>query len=206
MIAKISRNFERNVESQRSSGSETLPNLEPRNTSTLNVNSECFQPKQSIQSSVESVESQRGEFVGHSKGHSTMLLSIALVYCQNSHGEVFSLSLQALLDSGSQSNLIIYEAALALKLKCERKWDVCTKSAPYLATRSLKQLAIDDGDKYPLAAKVLMSDVYMNDLLTGADDLESGRKLVSMLKGAGMELHKWSASNPLLLTRLNVSS
>ncbi|GFU94870.1 uncharacterized protein TNCV_820931 [Trichonephila clavipes] len=78
-----------------------------------------------------------------------------------------------------------------------------TKSAPYLATRSLKRLAIDDGDKYPLAAEVIMSDVYMDDLLTGADDLESGRKLqvqlVSMLKGAGMELHKWSASNPLLL-------
>ncbi|GFX08657.1 uncharacterized protein TNCV_61841 [Trichonephila clavipes] len=78
-----------------------------------------------------------------------------------------------------------------------------TKSAPYLATRSLKQLAIDDGDKYPLAAKVIMSDVYMDDLLTGAKDLESGRKLqaqlVSMLKGAGMELHKWSASNPLIL-------
>ncbi|GFT37618.1 uncharacterized protein TNCV_66981 [Trichonephila clavipes] len=78
-----------------------------------------------------------------------------------------------------------------------------TKSAPYLATRSLKQLAIDDGDKYPLAAKVIMSDVYMDDLLTGADDLESGRKLqvqlISMLRGAGMELHKWSASNPLLL-------
>ncbi|GFV14681.1 DUF1758 domain-containing protein [Trichonephila clavipes] len=77
-----------------------------------------------------------------------------------------------------------------------------TKSAPYLATRSLKQLAIDDGDKYPLAAEVIMSDVYMDDL-TSADDLESGRKLqvqlVSMLKGAGMELHKWSVSNPLLL-------
>ncbi|GFR26568.1 integrase catalytic domain-containing protein [Trichonephila clavata] len=58
-------------------------------------------------------------------------------------------------------------------------------------------------DKYPLAADVIMSDVYMDDLLTGADDLESGRKLqeqlVSLLKGAGMELHKWSASNPLLL-------
>ncbi|GFW62662.1 DUF5641 domain-containing protein [Trichonephila clavipes] len=44
----------------------------------------------------------------------------------------------------------------------------------------------------------------MDDLLTGADDLESGRKLqvqlISMLKGAGMELHKWSASNPLLLS------
>ncbi|GFW57246.1 DUF5641 domain-containing protein [Trichonephila clavipes] len=52
-----------------------------------------------------------------------------------------------------------------------------TKCAPYLATRSLKQLAIDDGDKYPLAAEVIKSDVYMDDLLTGADDLESGRKL-----------------------------
>ncbi|GFR09317.1 integrase catalytic domain-containing protein [Trichonephila clavata] len=43
----------------------------------------------------------------------------------------------------------------------------------------------------------------MDDLLTGADNLESGRKLqeqlVSLLSGAGMELHKWSASNPLLL-------
>ncbi|GFR33193.1 uncharacterized protein TNCT_271471 [Trichonephila clavata] len=43
----------------------------------------------------------------------------------------------------------------------------------------------------------------MDDLLTGADDLESGRKLqeqlVSLLKVAGMEFHKWSASNPLLL-------
>ncbi|GFV88017.1 uncharacterized protein TNCV_3241671 [Trichonephila clavipes] len=36
-----------------------------------------------------------------------------------------------------------------------------TKSAPYLATRSLKQLFIDGGDKYPLAAEVIMSDVYM---------------------------------------------
>ncbi|GFV33276.1 uncharacterized protein TNCV_1497981 [Trichonephila clavipes] len=61
-----------------------------------------------------------------------------------------------------------------------------TKSAPYLATRSLKQLAIDDGDKYPLAAEVIMSDVDIDYLLTGADDLQSGRKLqvklVSMLK------------------------
>ncbi|GFY55091.1 uncharacterized protein TNIN_246921 [Trichonephila inaurata madagascariensis] len=52
-----------------------------------------------------------------------------------------------------------------------------TKSAPYLATRSLKQLAIDDGDEYLLAAEVIMSDIYMDDHLTGADDLESGRKL-----------------------------
>ncbi|GFX50319.1 hypothetical protein TNCV_338541 [Trichonephila clavipes] len=112
--AKI--NFERKVDSQRSSGSETLPNMEPGiTTPTLNVNSECFQPKQTFRSCVESFENG-GEFVGHSKGHSTMLLSI--VYCQNSRGEVFPL--RALLDSGSPSDLITHEAASALELKCER--------------------------------------------------------------------------------------
>ncbi|GFX09228.1 DUF1758 domain-containing protein [Trichonephila clavipes] len=110
----LCRNFERNVGSQRSPGSKTLPNMEPRiTTPTLNVNSECFQPKQTV----ESFENGE-EFVGYSKGHSTMLLSTAVVYCQNSRGEVFPL--RALLDSGSQSNLIPHEAALALGLKCER--------------------------------------------------------------------------------------
>ncbi|GFY55092.1 hypothetical protein TNIN_246931 [Trichonephila inaurata madagascariensis] len=84
----------------------------------LNVNNECFQPKQTIPSCIESFEPQRGEFVGHSKGHSTMLLSTTLVYCQNSRGEVFPL--RALLDSGSQSNLIAHEAAFDLGLRCER--------------------------------------------------------------------------------------
>ncbi|GFX13338.1 uncharacterized protein TNCV_2907601 [Trichonephila clavipes] len=111
----ISRNFERNVDSQRSPGSETPPNMEPRiTTPTLNVNSECFQPKQTV----ESLEKRRGIRGIYSKGHSTMLLSTAVVYCQNSRGEVYPL--RALLDSGSQSNLIIHEAALALGLKCER--------------------------------------------------------------------------------------
>ncbi|GFW36016.1 integrase catalytic domain-containing protein [Trichonephila clavipes] len=88
--------------------------MEPRiTTPTLNVNSECFQPKQTV----ESFENG-GEFMGYSRGHSTMLLSPAVVHCQNSRGDVFPLC--ALLDSGSQSNLITHEAALALGLKCER--------------------------------------------------------------------------------------
>ncbi|GFX04733.1 DUF1758 domain-containing protein [Trichonephila clavipes] len=106
--------IQRNVNSQRSPGSETLPNREPRiTTPTLNVNSECFQPKQTVESF-----KNGGEFVGHSKCHLTMLLSTAVVYCQNSREEVFPL--RALLDSGSQRDLITHEAALALGLKCER--------------------------------------------------------------------------------------
>ncbi|GFW98296.1 DUF1758 domain-containing protein [Trichonephila clavipes] len=110
----LCRNFERNVDSQRSPGSETLPNMKPRiTTPTLNVNSECFQPKQTV----ESFENGGG-FVGYSKGHSTMLLCTAVVYCQNSREEIFPL--RALLNSGSQSDLITHEAALALGLKRER--------------------------------------------------------------------------------------
>ncbi|GFR07577.1 DUF1758 domain-containing protein [Trichonephila clavata] len=164
----LCRNFERKFESQRSQISETLPTLEPKSTTTLNLSSECFKPKQTIPY-VESFENEGEEFVGHAKGHSTVMLSTAIVYCQNNRGELFPL--RTLLDCGSQSNLISQDAVLALGLQ---------------------------------AADVIMSDVYMDDLLTGADDLESGRKLqeqlVSLLRGAGMELHKWSASNPLLLS------
>ncbi|GFQ99434.1 hypothetical protein TNCT_722101 [Trichonephila clavata] len=146
----LCRNFEKKVDSQRSQISETLPTLEPKNTTTLNVNSECFKPKQTIPY-VESFVNEGEESVGHVKGHSTGVLSTAIVYCQNNRGEL--LPILTLLDNGT--------------------------------------------------ADVIMSDVYMDDLLTGADDLESGRKLqeqlVSLLRGAGMELHKWSASKPLLL-------
>ncbi|GFU83018.1 hypothetical protein TNCV_64891 [Trichonephila clavipes] len=61
----LCKNFDRNVGSQRSPGSETLPNMEPRiTTPTSNVNSECFQPKQTVES-----YENGGEFVGYSKGH-----------------------------------------------------------------------------------------------------------------------------------------
>ncbi|GFU85463.1 hypothetical protein TNCV_2593631, partial [Trichonephila clavipes] len=69
---------------------EKLPNMEPGISPALNVNSECFQPKQTIPSCVESF-GNGGEFVGHSKGHSTVLISSAVAYCQNSRGEVFPL-------------------------------------------------------------------------------------------------------------------
>ncbi|GFR11635.1 uncharacterized protein TNCT_728991 [Trichonephila clavata] len=49
----------------------------------------------------------------------------------------------------------------------------------------------------------------MDDLLTGADDLESGRKLqeqqVSLLRGAGMEPQKWSASAEATLANIRNS-
>ncbi|GFQ92438.1 integrase catalytic domain-containing protein [Trichonephila clavata] len=56
----LCRNFGRKFDSQRSRISETLPTLEPKITSTLNANSECYKPKQTIPY-VESFDNERGD-------------------------------------------------------------------------------------------------------------------------------------------------
>ncbi|XP_055632398.1 uncharacterized protein LOC129772894 [Toxorhynchites rutilus septentrionalis] len=48
-----------------------------------------------------------------------------------------------------------------------------TASAPYLATRCLLELSNQGAEAYPLAAKVLSKDFYMDDMLTGIDDAGS---------------------------------
>lgn len=47
-----------------------------------------------------------------------------------------------------------------------------TASAPFLSTRVLKQLAIDEGINYPQAAQVLTRDFYADDQSTGASSFE----------------------------------
>ncbi|GFQ84179.1 hypothetical protein TNCT_718881 [Trichonephila clavata] len=84
--------------------SETLPTLEPK----LNVNSECFKPKQTIPS----FDTEREEFVGHAKGHSSVMLSTAIVYCQNNRGELFPL--RTLLDCGSMCYLITKDVCVVV--------------------------------------------------------------------------------------------
>ncbi|GFW33015.1 integrase catalytic domain-containing protein [Trichonephila clavipes] len=46
-----------------------------------------------------------------------------------------------------------------------------TASAPFLAMRTLKQISIDEGENFPLAASVLCDDFYMDDVLSGANSL-----------------------------------
>ncbi|GBM98976.1 hypothetical protein AVEN_182628-1 [Araneus ventricosus] len=78
-----------------------------------------------------------------------------------------------------------------------------TTSAPFLATRTVQQLAKDEGKDFPLASSVLLQDVYMDGVLTGEDNLikakDMQQQLISMFDKGGMELHKWSANNQSLL-------
>lgn len=75
--------------------------------------------------------------------------------------------------------------------------------APYLAMRVLRQLAIDEDNRYPLGSRVLRQDLYMDDILTGESTLEAGcrlREQVSALcMAGGFPLRKWAANHEALL-------
>ncbi|GFU93068.1 uncharacterized protein TNCV_2900531 [Trichonephila clavipes] len=81
-----------------------------------------------------------------------------------------------------------------------------TTCAPYLATRTIQQLARDEGEHYPLAASVTIRDIYMDDILTGSSDFQEFQKLqlefISLFKKAGMSLHKWCSNTPEILNSI----
>ncbi|XP_067129376.1 uncharacterized protein [Centruroides vittatus] len=56
-----------------------------------------------------------------------------------------------------------------------------TASAPFLAVRTLKQLAYDEAARYPLASKTILRDVYMDDIVSGEQDFDAALKLQSQL-------------------------
>ncbi|XP_058827050.1 uncharacterized protein LOC131687034 [Topomyia yanbarensis] len=78
-----------------------------------------------------------------------------------------------------------------------------TKPAPFLATRTLKQLALDEGSSFPLAAKAMEEDVYMDDVITGTDDvnvaIELRKQLDAIMASGGFRLRKWASNNQTVL-------
>ncbi|XP_065086698.1 uncharacterized protein LOC135708511 [Ochlerotatus camptorhynchus] len=48
-----------------------------------------------------------------------------------------------------------------------------TASAPFLATRTLQQIALDNGYQLAAAVEAVIHDFYIDDFLSGADDVES---------------------------------
>lgn len=89
-----------------------------------------------------------------------------------------------------------------------------TKPASFIATRCLKELALQNSTKYPEAAKIIQQDFYMDDLLTGADSIEKliilRDQINEILAQGGFILRKWAANHPSLIPNthepnLNVS-
>ena len=81
-----------------------------------------------------------------------------------------------------------------------------TACAPYLALRTLQQLCNDESTNYPVAAKIAKEHFYIDDLLAGADSIESARNIVrelrALLLAGGFPLRKWACSHPEALSEI----
>ena len=75
-----------------------------------------------------------------------------------------------------------------------------TASAPYLATRVLRQIREDNKKEHPLGSEIIMRDFYVDDLLTGSTSIEEARRLkeniINLFSHAGFELWKWASNEP----------
>ncbi|XP_050315537.1 uncharacterized protein LOC126750079 [Anthonomus grandis grandis] len=82
-------------------------------------------------------------------------------------------------------------------------------SSPYQAIRTLTQLARDYKFKFPRASEVLENEIFVDDVVSGTDSIESAlalqQELISLLSLGGFELRKWASNTPLLISHLDTS-
>lgn len=78
-----------------------------------------------------------------------------------------------------------------------------TAAAPYLAVRTLLQLADDESESYPRGAAIVKDSFYMDDLMTGHEDLSEIKNICyevnKLLKSGGFNMQKWSSNSDDLL-------
>lgn len=81
-----------------------------------------------------------------------------------------------------------------------------TGIAPYLAIKSLRQLAVDECKRWPIASQVVLRDFYVDDILTGADSvgeaMELQMDLSNMLSTGGFLLRKWASNSNKVLEKI----
>jgi len=76
-------------------------------------------------------------------------------------------------------------------------------TAPYLATRTLIQLSEDEKRNYSDVAEIITRDIYVDDLLTGAETPEQAvalrTQITRLLSSGGFNLRKWASNYPHLI-------
>lgn len=81
-----------------------------------------------------------------------------------------------------------------------------TSSAPFMAIRTLHQLANDEADNYPVTSEILKNDFFVDDLSTGESTIKKAlsirNDLISLLKKGGFTLRKWRSNDQRLIKDL----
>ena len=80
------------------------------------------------------------------------------------------------------------------------------KSSPFVAIRSLWELAEQERLNFPRASIILKEDLYVDDICTGADTVSEALmlrdELIEIMRSGGYELRKWLSNSPELLVGL----
>lgn len=111
-------------------------------------------------------------------------------------------------DSDADYQRIVWRSSPLMPLQDYKLQTVTfgVSSAPFLAIRTLRQLAIDESAKYPQAAEITLRDFYVDDLMTGCNTIAEAtdvqNQLMKLMKSGGFELKKWSSNSPTLLTNV----
>lgn len=75
--------------------------------------------------------------------------------------------------------------------------------SPFLALRTLRQLAHDEYKSFPEATAVIQNHTYVDDVIAGHEDEEKAQilqtQLIALLQKGGFELRKWTSNSPRLL-------
>ncbi|XP_065368859.1 uncharacterized protein LOC135961295 [Calliphora vicina] len=78
--------------------------------------------------------------------------------------------------------------------------------APYLALRTILQLADDEEQRFPLGSQILRESMYVDDALVGthtiSDALAARDQLIGILLTAGFDLRKWTSNSKQILKNL----
>lgn len=82
-----------------------------------------------------------------------------------------------------------------------------TSTAPFLATRVLKQLADDYVHEFPLACEAINRCCYVDDVMAGCNSLDQAlilqNQLITLFKLGRFDLKKWCANHQYLLNKFD---
>ncbi|XP_055902810.1 uncharacterized protein LOC129938987 [Eupeodes corollae] len=85
-----------------------------------------------------------------------------------------------------------------------------TSPAPFLSIRTLQQLSLDEGHRFPLASKALIENFYVDDCMAGANTINEARELASqldhMLTAGGFSLRKWASNRPEIISNIPIEN
>ncbi|KAF2902667.1 hypothetical protein ILUMI_03520 [Ignelater luminosus] len=82
------------------------------------------------------------------------------------------------------------------------------KSSPYLAIRTVRQLASVDSKSYSLASQAVSNNFYMDDFISSIENLPQAKKLyfelVGMFNAGGFQIVKWCSNSKEFLAEIPV--